>query len=141
MTRPAFGGHLMATIICPRFRPQMSTVRPGVLKKGEYSEAKAKGLTDDDFIISKSIYKGPLMEKKSIENWIGTHRHKFTDPDRQKKVNPGKKPRIDKIVFHGLRHSYNQNREKLLEGDPRKLQKLSQGLGHRRLAVNDIYRE
>ncbi len=28
MTRPAFGGHLMATIICPRFRPQMSTVRP-----------------------------------------------------------------------------------------------------------------
>ena len=30
MTRPAFGGHLMATIICPRFRPQMSTVRPGV---------------------------------------------------------------------------------------------------------------
>ena len=31
MTRPAFGGHLMATIICPRFRPCMSTVRPGVL--------------------------------------------------------------------------------------------------------------
>lgn len=41
MTRPAFGGHLMATIICPRFRPQMSTVRPGVMKKGEYDEAKA----------------------------------------------------------------------------------------------------
>ena len=30
MTRPAFGGHLMATIICPRFRPAMATVRPGV---------------------------------------------------------------------------------------------------------------
>ena len=29
MTRPAFGGHLMATIICPRFRPCMATVRPG----------------------------------------------------------------------------------------------------------------
>ena len=28
----AFGGHLMATIICPRFRPQMSTVRPGVMQ-------------------------------------------------------------------------------------------------------------
>jgi len=41
MTRPAFGGHLMATIICPRFRPCMSTVRPGVLKKGAYSETKA----------------------------------------------------------------------------------------------------
>ncbi len=33
MTRPAFGGHLMATIICPRFRPAMATVRPGVMKK------------------------------------------------------------------------------------------------------------
>lgn len=30
MTRPAFGGNLMATIICPDHRPQMSTVRPGV---------------------------------------------------------------------------------------------------------------
>ena len=41
MTRPAFGGHLMATIICPRFRPQMSTVRPGVMKKAEFDAAKA----------------------------------------------------------------------------------------------------
>ncbi|MEG1431346.1 electron transfer flavoprotein subunit alpha/FixB family protein [Eubacterium sp.] len=35
-TRPAFGGHLMATIICPNNRPQMSTVRPGVMQKAEY---------------------------------------------------------------------------------------------------------
>ncbi len=93
------------------------------------------------FSFSKTIYKGPLMEKKSIENWIYNHRKEFTDPDRQKQVNPGKKPRVKNIVFHGLRHSYNQNREKRMEGDPRKRQKLSQGLGHRRLAVNDIYRE
>lgn len=32
-TRPAFGGNLMATIICPEVRPQMSTVRPGVMDK------------------------------------------------------------------------------------------------------------
>lgn len=32
MTRPAFGGNLMATIICPDHRPQMSTVRPGVMR-------------------------------------------------------------------------------------------------------------
>jgi electron transfer flavoprotein alpha subunit len=32
-TRPAFGGNLMATIICPNHRPQMSTVRPGVMDK------------------------------------------------------------------------------------------------------------
>jgi len=31
-TRPAFGGNLMATIICPNNRPQMSTVRPKVMK-------------------------------------------------------------------------------------------------------------
>ncbi|MGN0239644.1 MAG: electron transfer flavoprotein subunit alpha/FixB family protein [Paludibacteraceae bacterium] len=32
-TRPAFGGNLMATIVCPTSRPQMSTVRPGVMQK------------------------------------------------------------------------------------------------------------
>ena len=31
-TRPAFGGNLMATIVCPNHRPQMATVRPGVFK-------------------------------------------------------------------------------------------------------------
>jgi electron transfer flavoprotein alpha subunit len=38
MTRPAFGGNIMATIACPNFRPQMATVRPGVMKEAEYSE-------------------------------------------------------------------------------------------------------
>ena len=33
MTRPAFGGNLMATIVCKNHRPQMSTVRPGVMQK------------------------------------------------------------------------------------------------------------
>ena len=33
MTRPAFGGNTIATIACPEFRPQMATVRPGVMKK------------------------------------------------------------------------------------------------------------
>ena len=41
MTRPAFGGHLMATIICPRFRPQMATCRPGVMKRQAFDQAKA----------------------------------------------------------------------------------------------------
>ncbi|MCK4426464.1 MAG: electron transfer flavoprotein subunit alpha/FixB family protein [Deltaproteobacteria bacterium] len=31
-TRPAFGGNLLATIVCPRHRPQMATVRPHVMK-------------------------------------------------------------------------------------------------------------
>jgi electron transfer flavoprotein alpha subunit len=35
MTRPAFGGNLMATIVCKDHRPKMSTVRPGVMVKAE----------------------------------------------------------------------------------------------------------
>lgn len=48
MTRPAFGGNLMATIVCREHRPQMSTVRPGVMRmaqpdknrKGEIEQVK-----------------------------------------------------------------------------------------------------
>ena len=35
MTRPAFGGNTIATIACPNNRPQMATVRPGVMQKIE----------------------------------------------------------------------------------------------------------
>lgn len=50
MTRPAFGGNIMATIICPEHRPQMSTVRPGVMaltqpdttRKGVITEYKVE---------------------------------------------------------------------------------------------------
>ena len=38
MTRPAFGGNTIATIACPNFRPQMATVRPGVMQKAERVE-------------------------------------------------------------------------------------------------------
>lgn len=38
--RPAFGGNIMATILCPNHRPQMATVRPRVMKKGTYKEEK-----------------------------------------------------------------------------------------------------
>ena len=40
MTRPAFGGNIMATIICTDFRPQMSTVRPGVMQKLEEDKSR-----------------------------------------------------------------------------------------------------
>jgi len=39
-TRPAYGGNIMASILCPRTRPQMATVRPKVMKKGEYGPAR-----------------------------------------------------------------------------------------------------
>ena len=64
MTRPAFGGNLMATIICPRFRPQMATVRPGVLKKGEYNEAKANAVVVEPvaFELSEADIKTKVLE-------------------------------------------------------------------------------
>jgi electron transfer flavoprotein alpha subunit len=45
MTRPAFGGNIMATIICPDYRPQMATVRPGVMKMPEHDTAKSGEVT------------------------------------------------------------------------------------------------
>ena len=40
--RPAFGGNILATIVCPETRPQMATVREGVMKK-EILDANYKG--------------------------------------------------------------------------------------------------
>ena len=54
MTRPAFGGHLMATIICPRFRPCMSTVRPGVMKKADFDSKKAEACQIEKLSVSLS---------------------------------------------------------------------------------------
>jgi len=38
--RPAFGGNIMATIVSPTSRPQIATVRPRVMKRGEYNTNK-----------------------------------------------------------------------------------------------------
>lgn len=46
MTRPAFGGNIMATIVCPNFRPQMATVRPGVMQKAPKVEG-AKAVVEE----------------------------------------------------------------------------------------------
>ena len=54
MTRPAFGGHLMATIICPRFRPQMSTVRPGVMQTQPFDQAGADKTVIENVNVSLS---------------------------------------------------------------------------------------
>jgi electron transfer flavoprotein alpha subunit len=62
MTRPAFGGNLMATILCKEHRPQMSTVRPGVMLKGT-ADNERKGtieLIKIDF--DKSKFKVKIKE-------------------------------------------------------------------------------
>jgi electron transfer flavoprotein alpha subunit len=58
--RPAFGGNIMATILCPNNRPQMATVRPRVMKRGNYDEGrtgkiidlKASGLTSRTKVVA-----------------------------------------------------------------------------------------
>ena len=64
MTRPAFGGHLMATIICPRFRPCMATVRPGVMKKNAFDQAKADAveIVKPAFSLSESDLNTEVVE-------------------------------------------------------------------------------
>ena len=73
MTRPAFGGHLMATIICPRFRPQMSTVRPGVMQTQPFDEAGAAKVVVEKVtpaLTAEDIHVQVLDIKKSAEKLV-----------------------------------------------------------------------
>jgi len=54
MTRPAFGGNLMATIICPDHRPQMSSVRPGVMQKAERDTARTGKIENHEVTLDLS---------------------------------------------------------------------------------------
>ena len=62
MTRPAFGGNLMATIICKEHRPQMSTVRPGVMRAKAKDESR-KGIVEQVKInFDKSKFRVKVLE-------------------------------------------------------------------------------
>ena len=54
-TRPAFGGNLMATIICPNHRPQMSTVRPKVMKALEQDTSRNGEIVRPDIVIPGDV--------------------------------------------------------------------------------------
>ena len=54
-TRPAFGGNLMATILCPECYPQIGTVRPGVFKKSEETEPKAEIIKEEIHVAADQI--------------------------------------------------------------------------------------
>ncbi len=55
MTRPAFGGNLMATIVCPEHRPAMATVRPGVM---------VKRIPDDNAVAQIIPFEGTITENE-----------------------------------------------------------------------------
>ena len=61
-TRPAFGGNLMATIVCPEHRPQMSTVRPGVMQKLEPDDTKAGEVIRMEVSLSESDVRTKILE-------------------------------------------------------------------------------
>ena len=60
-TRPAFGGKLMATIVCPDHRPQMATVRPGVFEKLE-EEEKEGGVEEIPVNLSSEDIRTKVLE-------------------------------------------------------------------------------
>ena len=62
MTRPAFGGNLMATIMCTEHRPQMSTVRPGVMQKMERDCNRKGTITDFVPTFDSSKFKVKLLK-------------------------------------------------------------------------------
>ena len=61
-TRPAFGGNLMATIMCPDNRPQIGTVRPGVFKKAEADEGHKAEVIKEDFHVAPEKIRTELLE-------------------------------------------------------------------------------
>lgn len=54
-TRPAFGGNLMATILCSNTRPQIGTVRPGVFKKSAPTAPHAEIIREDYHVAEEDI--------------------------------------------------------------------------------------
>ena len=70
-TRPAFGGNLMATIVTPRTRPQMATVRPGVMAKGEKHEgARGQLIRADVKLTPKDINVEVLEVVKAAKEMV-----------------------------------------------------------------------
>lgn len=60
-TRPAFGGNLMATILCPNHRPQIGTIRPGVFKKPELTDDKAEIIVEE-FHVSEADIRTEILD-------------------------------------------------------------------------------
>lgn len=72
MTRPTFGGNLLATIQSPEARPQMSTVRPGVMPKQDEDKNKTGEVNKydidiEDKDINIEVIEEKLADKKKIK--------------------------------------------------------------------------
>ncbi len=72
-SRPAFGGNIMADILAPRSRPQMSTVRPNVMKLAEPIHGRAAVVVRESARLDKSLRRVKVLERK-IDHGAGTAR-------------------------------------------------------------------
>ena len=61
-TRPAFGGNIMATIMCDKYRPQMATVRPHVMKALEYAAGRRGEVIRESFAPSEESILVKVLE-------------------------------------------------------------------------------
>lgn len=72
-TRPAFGGNLMANIICPDNRPQIGTVRPGVFKKSPVEAEKEIEVIDEEIDFPQDKIRSKVVK------WIEADGDGFVD--------------------------------------------------------------
>ena len=71
MTRPAFGGNTIATIACPDFRPQMATVRSGVMQKAPKEAGKKAVVTEFNPGFTKNNKYVDILEVvKAVSNTV-----------------------------------------------------------------------
>ncbi|KZL91469.1 FAD-binding protein [Clostridium magnum] len=95
-SRPAFGGNIMATIVCEKHRPQMATVRPRVMQMPEPEVNKTGSIIRESFKI----------EEKSLRTWV---------LEIIKEQSENAKLEDAKIIVCGGRGVQNQEGFKLLE--------------------------
>jgi len=68
--RPAFGGNIIATIVSPETRPQMATVRPGVMHKAEPDEKNEGVLKKVDIAIPEEALGLEVLEHSTSEHRV-----------------------------------------------------------------------
>ena len=103
--------------------------------------ARSKGMNPGDCVIVQKDKRGIEKEIAALSSWMYNNRRKFTDPDRQSKVNPGEKERIELPSWHGFRHYYAQTRYNVLKNVDGKnaLKEVSERLGHHRPGITKVY--
>lgn len=91
-TRPALGGNLFATIICPDHRPQMSTVRPGVMSTNERDDNRVGQIVNVEVPFDESKFKVTLIEEK-VEKQAGVS---ISDAKKLVSIGRGAKKDLEK---------------------------------------------